>query len=61
MPAKLVENIRNNNGKPFIFQQFTETFALGSTGKEMQPAGITNILSKRIKVFHFSFVKQPGN
>jgi len=29
MAAKLVENIRNNNGKIFIFQSFTETFALG--------------------------------
>jgi len=28
MAAKLVENIWINNGKPFIFQYFTETFTL---------------------------------
>lgn len=27
MPAKLVENNRNNNRNSFIFQHFTESFA----------------------------------
>jgi hypothetical protein len=57
MAAKLVENIRNNNGKPFIFQHFTESFASGSTAPENQPAGNPGILSNRIKTFEQGFVK----
>ena len=34
MPAKVVENIRINNGKPFIFKHFTETFALAGFVEE---------------------------
>jgi len=35
MAAKLVEIIRINNDKTFIFKRFTESFALASGQEEM--------------------------
>lgn len=41
MAAKLVENIRINNRKPFIFQYFTDSFAFSSFAgeNEAEPFG----------------------
>lgn len=46
MAAKLVENIRINNRKPFIFQYFTESFAFGSFAKEIKTEPVGDLSEK---------------